>query len=117
MTGRTIFEELKSTLVEQGEWKAYKIVLNKWRKGVKKISQGVYISIERHFARPSSLNKEEKAWFLSQRLTISDKDTLDKLIDELMQYSKELEKTKLEMSDMNTEDDDDQEILTPPHLK
>lgn len=117
---KTVFEEIKSTLIEAGQWKAYKITLNKWKKGIKKISEGAYISIEKHNARPSSLNKEEKSWFLLQRITISDKITLDKLIDELTQYSKELDIIKTEIKSLENEDienlDDDYDIVVPPHI-
>jgi hypothetical protein len=128
---RTIFEEIKSTLVKIGDRRAYKIALKKW----KKKNEGIYLSIERHDGKPNSLNKEEISWFLAQSLTISDANVVERLIDEMRTY---LELLKVEQENIKEEvkkkfeeevkkkveeevkkkfEEDEEGILKVPHLE
>lgn len=92
---RTTKKDIKTKLIHEsevihvGEWKAYKVVVNEWESDGK---SGKFLSIERHEAKPNSLDRaNSKAWYRKQFLTISNKETLDKLLSEIEKIKGKLE--------------------------
>lgn len=79
----------ESEVINDGEWKAYKVSLNEWESEGK---SGKFLTIERHEAKPNSLDRaNSKAWFRKQFLTISNKESLDKLLTEIEKIKRNFE--------------------------
>lgn len=74
----TTYITLKESIIQDGEWKAYKISKKKW---VNEEGEGTFLTIEKHIAKSSSLNKDEKNWWMKQSVSItSDKELVESII-------------------------------------
>ncbi len=80
-----------SEIIQDGEWKAYKVVLNKWNNNDK---NGFFMTIEKHEAKPNSLDKNLKSWQRKQIVTINNPEISDRLIEEIKKMSEELKSSQ-----------------------
>lgn len=74
----TKYITLKESIIQDGEWKAYKISKKKW---VNEEGEGTFLTIEKHIAKSSSLNKDEKNWWMKQSVSITySKEIIESII-------------------------------------
>ena len=74
----TKYITLKEDIIPDGEWRAYKISKKKW---ISDDGEGIFLTIEKHIAKPSSLNKDEKNWWMKQSVSIAyNKDIIGSII-------------------------------------